>query len=63
MIDRRNFIKTGALAGTGITLGSMLLAKGKTQGKRIGIIGLDTSHSIAFAKALNDPAAGDNFGG
>lgn len=63
MIDRRNFIKTGALAGTGITLGSTLLAKGKTQGKRIGIIGLDTSHSIAFAKALNDPAAGDNFGG
>ena len=41
----------------------MLLAQGKTQGNRIGIIGLDTSHSIAFAKALNDPAAGDNFGG
>lgn len=63
MIDRRNFIKTGALAGAGITLGSTLSAQGKTQGKRVGIIGLDTSHSIAFAKALNDPAAGDNFGG
>ncbi len=63
MIDRRNFIKTSALAGVGITLGSSLLAQGKNQGKRVGIIGLDTSHSIAFAKALNDPAAGNTFGG
>src|SRR3546814_389505 len=32
-------------------------------GKRVGIIGLDTSHSTAFAKAFNDPAAGDSLGG
>lgn len=63
MINRRNFIKSSALAGAGLTLGSSLMAQGKAAGKRVGIIGLDTSHSIAFAKALNDPAAGDKFGG
>ena len=26
---------------------------GKAEGKRIGIIGLDTSHSVAFTKSLN----------
>jgi predicted dehydrogenase len=30
---------------------------------RVGIIGLDTSHSIAFTKALNNPAAGPEFSG
>ena len=30
---------------------------------RIEIIGLDTSHSIAFAKLLNAPAAGPEFKG
>lgn len=29
----------------------------RQQGKRVGIIGLDTSHSVAFTKAFNDPAA------
>lgn len=32
-------------------------------GKKIGIIGLDTSHSVAFTKALNAPDAGAKFGG
>ena len=30
---------------------------------RLGIIGTDTSHVIAFAKALNDPAAPDHVAG
>ncbi len=30
---------------------------------RIGIIGLDTSHSIAFTKLLNSPDAGSDFAG
>src|SRR5215210_7823795 len=30
---------------------------------RIGLIGLDTSHVIGFAKALNDPANADAFAG
>ena len=61
---RREFIKT-AVAGS-VTLG----VAGKSfsitglpvpQNKRIGIIGLDTSHSVAFTKALNDPAADPAF--
>lgn len=35
----------------------------RPEGKRVGIIGLDTSHSLAFAKALNDPAARPDLGG
>lgn len=31
------------------------------EGKRVGIIGLDTSHSTAFTRALNDPACGNTF--
>ena len=34
-----------------------------TKEKRIGIIGLDTSHSIEFTKLLNDPAAAPEFSG
>jgi hypothetical protein len=30
---------------------------------RVGIIGLDTSHAIAFAKELNSPTAGDDVSG
>jgi hypothetical protein len=63
MINRRNFIKTSAIAGVGLTIGASALAKGIAKGKRVGIIGLDTSHSTAFTKALNDPLAGDKFGG
>ncbi len=33
------------------------------KGKRIGMIGLDTGHSVAFTKALNDPLAGDKYDG
>lgn len=63
MINRRNFIKTSALAGAGISFGTSLMAQSKSEGLQVGIIGLDTSHSVAFTKALNDPAAGDTFGG
>ena len=34
-----------------------------SNGKRVGIIGLDTSHSTAFTKALNSPDAGPEFDG
>ena len=65
-IKRRDFIKT-ATAGA-ITLGLAGKSIPSTDSfpqssKRIGIIGLDTSHSIAFTKALNDPAAGPQFQG
>jgi len=66
--DRRNFIKKSTIAGLGLGLGgSVSFIYGKTQvgnnGKRIGMIGLDTGHCMSFTKQLNDPMAGDKYGG
>lgn len=36
---------------------------GQLQGKKVGIIGLDTSHSIAFTKELNNPAPNPDWAG
>ena len=55
MYNRRNFIKTTTFAGIGVGLTAFSLP-GELEivnGKRIGIIGLDTSHSIAFAREFN----------
>ncbi len=63
---RRNFINTAIAGGIGLGLtGSLssLYAQGPAPQKRIGIIGLDTSHSIAFTKALNAPAAAPELKG
>ncbi len=59
MINRRNFIKTTAITGVGVAAGSSLFASvsGPAKGRRVGIIGLDTSHSVAFIKTLNAPDA------
>lgn len=54
-LNRRKFL-TGTVAGTlGMTLINPLesLSAPGVNGKRVGIIGLDTSHSIAFTKILN----------
>lgn len=54
--NRRNFIKMAAVAGAGLGVTSLInpiYAKGKAEGKRVGIIGLDTSHAVAFTKTLN----------
>jgi hypothetical protein len=65
--DRRNFIKKTALASLGIGLAGSAagISAGKEvpKGKRVGMIGLDTGHSPAFTKSLNDPMAGDRFRG
>ena len=64
--NRRTFIHSAAIAGIGIGLSSSLSSFGKSNNqnqKRVGIIGLDTSHSIAFAKALNNPSAGSKYSG
>lgn len=66
---RRDFVKTvsAGLAGFGLMNKSFAINsqnQNKVQaGRRVGIIGLDTSHATAFTKALNDPAAGPEFGG
>ena len=53
-LSRRKFVKSSILAGAGIGLVSaQSFARFSVEGKRVGIIGLDTSHSVAFVKALN----------
>ncbi len=63
--NRRNFIKKSAIAGVGLGLSGGVSAfyNMPEKGKRIGMIGLDTGHSTAFTKSLNDPMAGDTFSG
>jgi predicted dehydrogenase len=69
MSDRRDFIKKTALAGVGLGFAGSTAAlnnstsKGSDskKGKRIGMVGLDTGHSEAFTRSLNDPQAGDKF--
>ncbi|QRR02191.1 Gfo/Idh/MocA family protein [Dyadobacter sandarakinus] len=52
--SRRKFIHSSLAAGAGLSLMQVPFAKaGRADGKRVGIIGLDTSHSVAFVKALN----------
>lgn len=69
IFDRRNFLKSTAVAGIGLGLNlsaSPGFAKQATfaqKGKRIGIIGLDTSHSVAFTKTFNAEDAGPEYGG
>lgn len=59
-INRRGFLRATALVSLGLglasnnlTAGNTLVAGGPQKGKRVGIIGLDTSHAVAFTKSLN----------
>src|SRR5688500_17947641 len=55
--SRRNFIKKTAATSLALSVSSSAFPWSFTKeqnGKRIGIIGLDTSHSTAFTKVLND---------
>ncbi len=65
--NRRQFLKTSAAAGMGISLspGTFLAHKNQKAVKELkaGIIGLDTSHSIAFTQLLNDPDAAADLAG
>ena len=68
--QRREFIKTSALTGLSVGLLSGFdLKAGVHQtrtvaaGKRVGIIGLDTSHAPAFTNALNKADVGNRFKG
>jgi len=58
MNTRRDFIKSSLTASAGLALTGASLAKGRKimeDDVKVGVIGLDTSHSPAFAKAINDP--------
>ena len=65
--DRRKFIKTSAVTGLGLSVAGSILplfSKGfSASGKRIGIIGLDTSHSVEFTKELNSVSPSPEFAG
>lgn len=54
---RRDFIKDVSLLGAGMLTIGKVSASGRkihvADGKRVGIIGLDTSHVVAFTKSLN----------
>lgn len=65
MIDRRSFVKKAALGGIALGMAGkpgVVYGKEQSRGKRAGIIGLDTSHSVAFTKTLNAADAGPEFG-
>ncbi len=65
-INRRDFVKTASIGAVSVgmarTLGPVYGPAGQ-DGRKVGIIGLDTSHSVAFTQALNSPDAGPEFGG
>jgi len=53
-LNRRKFIRTAVATSVGISMFDNLSFASVADGKRVGIIGLDTSHSTAFVKALNN---------
>ncbi len=65
-LNRRNFLRRSAVTGLSLGLGSTAFSSlsGTFSGDdvRIGIIGLDTSHSIAFTRLINDPDDDDMKG-
>jgi predicted dehydrogenase len=64
LITRRAMLQTGALAlTTALTRPGELLAQNAARPLKAGIIGLDTSHVVAFTNVLNNPKnAGDLAG-
>ncbi len=63
-LNRRNFIKSASLSGAALSSGSFRAAPSiftsltnQAIAGKVGIIGLDTSHSVAFTKVLNDANA------
>ncbi len=57
---------THRLGAAGLVLGWMMglsISLGADEPMRVGIIGLDTSHALAFTKIMNDPNAGEDVAG
>ncbi len=63
--DRRKFLMSSIAGGIGLSFLTPkdLMAQKPLAGKKVGIIGLDTSHSIAFTKLLNGAEAGSKYNG
>ena len=63
---RRTFLKTSALAGAGLLTADLMFGKQEIRvanGYRVGMIGLDSSHSIEFSRILNREDASSDLGG
>ncbi len=67
IFNRRHFIRDASLTLGALTLSNNVLASSHLPQNaisgRIGIIGLDTSHSVAFTKALNGSSPSDKYNG
>ncbi|REA59012.1 gfo/Idh/MocA family oxidoreductase [Dyadobacter luteus] len=62
--SRRKFVGTALVGGVSLALmDSLALRAAGNVGKRVGIIGLDTSHSVAFTKVLNVPDSDAAYNG
>ena len=71
--DRRSFLRSAAGFSAAIGIGNRLSAAPQNVGhasplpveggRRVGIIGLDTSHATAFTQALNGAKAGAEYAG
>lgn len=64
--NRRDFVKTASIGGISLSLTGKItpiVRNENSQIVKVGIIGLDTSHSIAFTKALNSADAATEFAG
>ena len=65
-LNRRDFVKTASIGGISLGIAAKLqplFGSNTSEGRQVGIIGLDTSHSVAFTKALNSADARPEFGG
>ena len=72
-LNRRKFIRSASITGIGLGLSGGVAAMGMPgekpkssallPGKRVGIIGLDTSHSTAFTEALNSATPDPSYNG
>jgi len=65
-LKRRDFIKTVTVAGIGLSISGQAANPGKhipARETKVGIIGLDGSHSVAFSKVLNAPDAEPDVAG
>ncbi|SMG30599.1 Gfo/Idh/MocA family protein [Sphingobacterium psychroaquaticum] len=60
-MDRKGFMLSLAGLGVGYSLSATSLVPESKRSKRIGIIGLDTTHAIAFTKAINEAVAGSTY--
>ena len=65
---RRLFLRNTATVSLGLSLlpkTAMIMSHFDSDlaGKRVGIIGADTSHTVAFTRSLNDANAGADLGG